>query len=244
MDTLFISDLHLSPARPGKIELFKRLLRGPALEARALYILGDLFDHFWVGNDDRTPPNPEICQELLAFSEKNKSLFIMRGNRDLMMRDNFSEVSGCSFLPDEKVIEVDGTRLLISHGDLYCTEDVSYQRYRRFINSGFTNFVFPRLPYAVRIRLAHGLRPAFKNASSKKNEAIIDVEQSAVEAAMTRHAVQHLVHGHTHRSGMHEFELGGQPATRTVLPDWYEDDGLLVCRGGERILMRVEEYLG
>ena len=126
MDTLFISDLHLSPERPDKIELFKRLLRGPAIKARALYILGDLFDDFWVGNDDQTLPNPEICAELKQFSRQNSELYIIRGNRDLMMTESFRDISGCQFLPDEHVIEVDGTKLLISHGDLYCTEDIGY----------------------------------------------------------------------------------------------------------------------
>ena len=244
MDTLFISDLHLSPERPDKIELFKRLLRGPAIKARALYILGDLFDDFWVGNDDQTLPNPEICAELKQFSRQNSELYIIRGNRDLMMTESFRDISGCQFLPDEHVIEVDGTKLLISHGDLYCTEDIGYQRYRKFIDSGFTRFVFPRLPYSLRIRLAHGLRPAIKKSSSQKDQSIIDVNQQAVESAMQSRGVQHLVHGHTHRSGVHEFEMDGKAASRTVLPDWYQADGLLVCRDGKRDLMRVEDYLG
>ena len=63
MDTLFLSDLHLSPERPDKLELFRELLRGPARNADAVYILGDLFDEFWTGNDDRTPPNGEIIED-------------------------------------------------------------------------------------------------------------------------------------------------------------------------------------
>lgn len=243
MDTLFISDLHLSPERPEKIALFKQLLRGPARDARALYILGDLFDNFWVGNDDQTLPNQEVCSELKQLSEHNKQLYIIRGNRDLMLDASFVELSGCTLLEDEQVIEIDGERILISHGDLYCSGDVSYQRYRSFINSGFTQAVFPRLPYKLRIMLAHGLRPAIKKSSSKKAEVIVDVEQASVEAAMTSHKVQHLIHGHTHRSGVHDFELGGLAASRTVLPDWYGGDGVLVCRDGGRKLMRVGEYI-
>ena len=72
MDTLFISDLHLSPDRPGMLDHFKRLLRGPARGANALYILGDLFEQFWVGNDDITPPNEDLVNELAEYTRNGK----------------------------------------------------------------------------------------------------------------------------------------------------------------------------
>lgn len=243
METLFVSDLHLGPERPEKIALFKRFLQGRARQASALYILGDLFDQFWVGNDDVSEPNPAICRELKAFSEINEKLFIIRGNRDLMLDAGFHALSGCQLLPDEEVIEVTGEKVLLSHGDLYCTRDTGYQRYRRFMESTFTRSIFPRLPCALRIRLAHDLRPLIRKSSTRKAESIVDVDEASVQAAMRRHGVEHVVHGHTHRPGVHEFELDGKTATRTVLPDWYEGDGVLVWGKGQRRLMRVEAYL-
>ncbi len=243
METLFISDLHLSPERPEKIDLFKRLLRGRARRAASLYILGDLFDDFWVGNDDKTPPNPDIISELAAFSQINSMLFIIRGNRDLMLDASFKEITGCTVLPDKHVIDLDGDKVLLSHGDIFCTKDVGYQRYRRFMESGFTRYVFPRLPYAVRIKLSHGLRPLIKKSSIKKPKEIVDVEQSTLEQAMLEFGVHLLIHGHTHRPDVHEFQLNGHTATRRVLSDWYDNDSVLVCEDGEKKLMRVEEYL-
>ena len=243
METLFISDLHLSPLRPQKLDLFKRLLQCRARQAAALYILGDLFDDFWVGNDDQTPPNPDIINELLAFSEINKNLFIIRGNRDLMLDETFRDVSGCTLLSDKHVIELDGEKILLSHGDIFCSNDIGYQRYRCFMETGFTRFVFPRLPYALRIKLSHGLRPLIKKSSNKKSKEIIDVDQSTVEQAMLDSDVLHLIHGHTHRPDVHQFLLKGQNATRTVLSDWYVNDSVLVCENGERKMMRVDEYL-
>ncbi len=243
METLFISDLHLSPQRPEKLDLFKRLLRGRARDAAALYILGDLFDDFWVGNDDQTPPNPEIIDELVAFSKSNKNLFIIRGNRDLMLNRSFKDVAGCTLLVDQHVIELDGEKILLSHGDIYCSKDIGYQRYRRFMESKFTQYVFPRLPYAIRIKLSHGLRPLIKKSSNKKSKEIIDVDQSTVEQAMLKSGVQHLIHGHTHRPDIHKFQLNGNEATRTVLSDWYTNDSVLVYAEGNREMMAVEEYL-
>jgi UDP-2,3-diacylglucosamine hydrolase len=48
---LFVSDLHLSPERPAIVERFFRFLEEEARAAAALYILGDLLEH-WIGDDD------------------------------------------------------------------------------------------------------------------------------------------------------------------------------------------------
>jgi UDP-2,3-diacylglucosamine hydrolase len=41
------------------------------------------------------------------------------------------------------------------------------------------------------------------------------------------------VHGHTHRPGRHELELGGVPRERWVLPDWYGPGGYLEIAASE-----------
>lgn len=243
MEILFISDLHLSADRPEKLELFQRFMRSRARGAAALYILGDIFDQFWVGNDDNTPPNEEVIAELLSFSKENDQLFIIRGNRDLMLREEFKTLSGATLLPDQHVISLHGEQTLISHGDVYCTLDKGYQRYRGFMESAFTRRVFPALPRCVRLMLSHGLKPLIKKSSVKKDPTIIDVDQSTVEVAMRTHGVTRLIHGHTHRTDVHEFRLDGKNAKRTVLPDWYEEDGVLVCTDSEQKLMRIEDYL-
>ena len=51
--SLFVSDLHLCPSRPALAGIFFDFLRGAALRADALYILGDLFE-YWAGDDDDT----------------------------------------------------------------------------------------------------------------------------------------------------------------------------------------------
>ena len=70
MTTLFVSDLHLSQQRPEKLKLFKKLLLGPAIKADAFYILGDLFDDFWIGCDDIRSTNQEIIKILQNYTEK------------------------------------------------------------------------------------------------------------------------------------------------------------------------------
>ena len=55
--TLFLSDLHLSPARPALVAAFDAFCTGPAREAAGVYLLGDLFDA-WIGDDQLREPLP------------------------------------------------------------------------------------------------------------------------------------------------------------------------------------------
>ena len=233
----------MSPDRPEKLELFKKLLQGPAREAGSLYILGDIFDHFWVGNDDRTLPNTDIIHELKAYTSSGSALYVLRGNRDLLIDQGFEEITGCKLLPDISKIELMGKNVLLMHGDLLCTKDWKYQLFRSFIDYPATRSIFRHMPYGLRIQLAHGFRPLFRKSTLKKSPDIIDVDQKTVEQTMRTHNVTDLIHGHTHRPKIHEFSLDGAKARRIVLGDWYAEGLILVCRNDEWFLMRVTDYL-
>ena len=244
MDTLFISDIHLTEERPDKVKLFIEFLRSPAArQAAALYILGDLFEYFWLGNDDQTPPAPRILTELEDYARAGARLYFIRGNRELAMDRGFEARSGCVLLDDMTVIELDGERVLLTHGDVLCTRDVKYQWYRRFMESTPVRRLFLGLPYRLRSLLVNGLTPVMRRSSDMKPPDIVDVDQGAVEDAMRRHGVSQLIHGHTHRPATHRFSLDGRQASRYVLGDWYQQDSVLVCNQEGKQLMAVRDYL-
>ena len=242
MSTLFISDLHLCDERPDKVVLFKKLLRGPARDAEALYILGDLFEA-WAGDDDRTSPHPEVIAELAGYTRSGGKLFFMRGNRDFLIGKLFAENTGATILADPAIIDLYGTKTLLMHGDMLCTRDVKYQAYRRVVNNRFSIFLFLMVPYALREKIWHGIRNIARETTARKLPGIVDVHQPAVNNVMRKYAVLNLIHGHTHKQGVHEFSLDGYTAKRLVLGDWYVDDSVLVADREALKLMRVEEYL-
>jgi UDP-2,3-diacylglucosamine hydrolase len=55
----------------------------------------------------------------------------------------------------------------------------------------------------------------------------MDVNAGAVAEAMRKAGVTRLIHGHTHRPAVHDFQLAGTPAQRIVLGDWYEQGSVL-----------------
>lgn len=242
MRTLFVSDLHLSDERPEKLELFRRFMSGPALEAEALYILGDLIE-VWAGDDDKTPPHPSLIAIMRRFTHAGGRLFVMRGNRDFLMGERFCRETGATLLPDPSIIDLRGRRVLVMHGDLLCTQDTGYQRYRRLVHHPAFQKGFLAIPRFLRVGIAHGFRNLSRNATRKKAETITDVEQSTVEATLREHGVSLLIHGHTHRPAVHDFDLDGQPARRIVIGDWYEQDSVLVSDDQGEQLVRVRALL-
>ncbi|MGQ0658274.1 MAG: UDP-2,3-diacylglucosamine diphosphatase [Chromatiales bacterium] len=242
MATLIISDLHLSRERPEKLAVFERLLTHAAARADALYILGDLFE-VWVGDDDDTSPHPEILQQLARYSANGTALFVMRGNRDFLMGEGFARATGCTLLPDTVQIDLYGACALLMHGDLLCTGDVDYQAFRRKVRDPAWQRRFLSRPLWLRKLLGRLARLGSRLASGGKPENIMDVQQNAVVETLRARNVALLIHGHTHRPGIHDVTLDGREARRIVLGDWYEQDSVLVCDPAGQRLLRVSDYL-
>ena len=75
-EILFISDLHLDQNKPQIIQNFLNFMRTRAINARVLYILGDLFEA-WLGDDDPAPELEPVFEALQQFA-KNADLFFNR----------------------------------------------------------------------------------------------------------------------------------------------------------------------
>ena len=55
----------------------------------------------------------------------------------------------------------------------------------------------------------------------------MDVTPDEVVYVMVKHNVQQLIHGHTHRPNIHSLTVGGKPAHRIVVGDWYTQGSVL-----------------
>lgn len=222
MPTLFISDLHLEPGRPDIGAQFEAFLAGEARDADALYILGDLFEA-WIGDDEPDPYYNRIQDALAAYSESTQApCYVMHGNRDFLIGQAFAERTGFRLLDDPVVHDIHGTRVLLSHGDQYCTDDHEYQAVRRMVRDPAWQQQVLALPVEARRQLAGDARAESSAANADKSMDIMDVNASAIETALTEAGVDTMLHGHTHRPAVHNLTLaGGQPARRIVLGDWY-----------------------
>ena len=230
MRYIFVSDLHLSSERPEQVELFISLLDKLAAASR-LYILGDLFE-IWLGDDDDSPPNPEIIERLHQYGKRGGELFVMRGNRDFLYGADFVKNANATLLEDYSIADLGGTPVLLTHGDLLCTKDVKYQAFRQFVRDENNQAEFLSHSLHERRLIAQQTQTGTKASMLEKDDFIMDVEQSTVEQTMAEHDVSLLIHGHTHRPGDHKFDIDGVSRQRMVLGDWYEQDSIICWQNG------------
>lgn len=218
--TLFISDLHLSEERPETTRAFMAFVAGPAQGAGELYILGDLLE-YWAGDDDVDAPlATSVCAALAGLADQGVDVFFMGGNRDFLVGEGFAARARFTLMADPSEISLGGRRVLLSHGDALCTDDVGYQAYRRQVRDPQWLQGFLSQPLAERKAFIDNLRKRSALAKQEKSAGIMDVNREAVESLLRAHDHPLLIHGHTHRPARHLHVVDGIECERWVLADW------------------------
>ncbi|MDF3054822.1 MAG: lpxH [Gammaproteobacteria bacterium] len=238
--TLFISDIHLENKREDITQCFLGFLKTQAPKADALYILGDLFEA-WIGDDNNTPFHQTIMQAIQALS-MTMPVYVMRGNRDFLIGQEFAKQTGCTLLADPSLIILYGKQLLLSHGDMLCTDDVKHQKFRTLSQNSTYNRYFLCLPLAIRKWIARIIRGKSQQHIQRSDYAIMDVNQDAVVDLMEGKGVDLLIHGHTHRPYIHEVKLVGCIGRRIVLGDWHEGWNFLMYGEDGKIVFNADKY--
>lgn len=227
--TLFIADLHLAEERPQASGRFFHFLDNVATGADALYILGDLFE-YWVGDDDiEAPLARQTAGKMKALTAAGTPVHFMHGNRDFLLAQRYADSCGMTLLGDPAIIDLYGTRTLLTHGDTLCSDDRSYQRFRKLIRHRLVRHALLALPLGLRHAMARSARSGSERAKAEKPYAIMDVNADEVAAMFRQYGAARMIHGHTHRAARHFLTIDGLPAERWVLPDWYGAGGYLAC---------------
>ena len=226
---LFVSDLHLSPERPAIVARFLRFLQEEARVAAALYILGDLLEH-WIGDDDADESfNRDLLARVAGLAGSGVEVALMHGNRDFLFGATAAARAGLKLIPDPTEREFFGVHTLLMHGDTLCTDDARYQRYRAWVRRPGVVRAFLALPRGARRAIGGGLKRVSAGEKRVKAPTIMDVNEGAVETALRTHGYPRLIHGHTHRPARHVHVVDGHACERWVLADWYERGSYLRC---------------
>jgi UDP-2,3-diacylglucosamine hydrolase len=197
-------------------------------------VLGDLFE-YWVGDDAIDPARPghapddvlgaQVADAFAALVAAGVPVYLMHGNRDLLLGEAFLARARAVLLPDPCIAQLPDGPVLLSHGDAWCTLDTAYQAFRAQARTPQFRALFLSQPIEARRERIGQARAQSEQGKKVLEAAIMDVTPGAVADALRSAGVRRIIHGHTHRPARHDFDLDGAPATRWVLPDWHDDPG-------------------
>ena len=182
--SLFISDLHLCASRPEITSSFIDFLQVTAVNAEALYILGDLFE-YWAGDDDMEDIHHQtVINALKKLAETGVRIYFMHGNRDFLIGADFCQVANVTLLQDPTLIDLYGKKTLLSHGDTLCTDDIDYQAFRRQVRQTKWQSEFLSQPLPERKAQIENIRMRSEQEKTGKSNEIMDVNPEAVAAML------------------------------------------------------------
>lgn len=230
----FIADIHLSETMPDITSNFTRFLQELPDQCE-LYILGDLFD-FWIGNDSQSALHSEVANQIKSLSLRGIDVFFTPGNRDFLLDTPYAKSCNMNILPDFYTLNHNQHRILILHGDLLCSYDKSYQRFRKIMRSSLLKSLFVFVPFFLRKKIANYIRTRSTNQNSKKAEYKMDISQETVEQLLLKYNVDILIQGHTHKPGQYHFKLNGKEVERMVLGAWHDRGDYVVAADSIKLL--------
>ncbi|WP_092484440.1 UDP-2,3-diacylglucosamine diphosphatase [Candidatus Ichthyocystis hellenicum] len=219
--SIFLSDINLCESRPEIWKLFMRFMNSDLPKnAEKIFILGNLFN-MWIGDDDLRNSWPAKVAHMLAMiSSRNISVNIMVGNHDFLLGKEFCNAVGATLLSDPQCIDLYGVKTLITHGDSLCTDDIEYQIFRNRIRQSSWKREFLSQPSMIRRAINKQLRAHHDNATRRKPEEYLDVNQNTIFEILSETKAQRIIHGYTNKPGIHNHILEGRVVRRWVLQNW------------------------
>ena len=218
----FLSDLHLDQAHPATFNAWQKYMLNTQTDA--IFILGDLFES-WVGADILNAPSPlgdfeRQCAQVIQKAAEKSSIYIMAGNRDFLLSQDFAGKTSSTQLTDPTLLSWGENCAIITHGDLLCTDDITYQEYRKMVNSPIWQQQALAMPLQQRIQVAQQMRMQSEQSKQTNSDEIMDANSNTVSSWMKTAQTTRMIHGHTHHPHHH---ILSDNQERIVLSDWHLD---------------------
>ena len=219
---LFIADLHLdgtdAPHALALRAMLERLAVEQAQRPTELYILGDLFE-FWEEYHRQVAQLYEKdLAALEAAARAGVQIFLFSGNRDFLYGSYVKNRLSAVLWGDGGAVTLgDARKAWLEHGDLLCTADTRYLRFRRIIRSWPVRLYFRLKSWDSARRMMERLAQKTKADKAKKDAATIDIDPAAARARMEAHGCRLLLCGHTHKPQATDV---GHAMRLIVLPAW------------------------
>ena len=236
---VFVADVHLRREELAKRDALIAFISHVATPGVHLYLLGDLFD-VWVGPTqvEMEPELLPVIETLGRFIKAGGKLTFFHGNRDYAMADYLTRRFGAETVYYWKIIDLDGRKAYLNHGDLLCTGDHVYQMARLVMRNRFLVRLFLRFfPGSLKLSFGRAYRGVSKRRSAHRKERPGNSRDKVKR--LIRRGVELVIFGHVHEHLDRVYRVGDRQARLISLPLWRDCGTVLEYTDGEFTLRTV-----
>ena len=240
----FVSDLHLGAPNQAVSKMRERAfiawLDHIAASAKAIYLMGDIFD-FWFEYKTVIPKGyTRLFGKLAELSDKGIELHFFKGNHDMWMFHYFQEELGIQLHSDEYCFEKNGKRFFVAHGDGLGPGDYTYKFIKRVFRNPLCQWAFARLHPNFGLSIANYFSRSSRKSGESKDMVYAGNEQEWLyQFALSHHKTapkDFYIFGHRHLP----LELKIEDGTYINTGEWlyaqtfarFDGNRLELCRWG------------
>ncbi|MBM4403512.1 MAG: UDP-2,3-diacylglucosamine diphosphatase [Candidatus Cloacimonetes bacterium] len=214
MKTLVLSDIHYKFAprdrndRQNSETILRFLTAALAEEYDLLVLNGDIFDLWFDWRYSIIKQYFPLLKRLADFSERGCRIIYISGNHDFWFNDFFSTYLNAEIYQRCYILEADGKKTLITHGDLYTNNDARYRIFRRLIRLPLMKRIFallhPDWALTIGAHISRSSRVRTLN-DPVRQQKISGLQQYAQK--QLKH-FDHIIMGHSHEPCLITFPEG------------------------------------
>jgi UDP-2,3-diacylglucosamine hydrolase len=177
------------------------------------------------------PEFRDIVEMLADLKERGIRVHLCEGNHDFLLSDYFARQLGMEVIREWATINLEGRRVLISHGDTVDSRNKRYLLLRSFLRSSFFYKLQRALPISFLWRIAQ--------ISSRLSKDLTVETADAMAKKMRRFAQRKfkdgfdaVILGHSHKHLLETNEVSGVKKTLVLLGDWGQHSSYLCYENG------------
>lgn len=171
MRTIFIADAHLLNPNDHNYQMLCLFLNELNGRTETLYIMGDLFD-FWLGFpcDSFIASHQPVLQALHRLANSGCRLVYFEGNHDFHLGEVFSKRLGADIYHRPAILEIQGKKLYLCHGDQINREDYGYRFLRTVLHNRIVGNLVSIFPPRQALRIRDRLQKTSKAGYEAKTK--------------------------------------------------------------------------
>lgn len=201
----FASDFHLgvnaeesSEAREKKIV---RWLDSIQDDMAALYLVGDVFDHWYEYRQTIPKGYIRLFGKLAELRDKNIPIYFFTGNHDMWMFNYFNDALGIPIYHEPIIREYDGKTFFIGHGDGLGPGDHGYKMIKTIFNNKVCQWLFGWLHPDIGLKLMRFFSVKSRQYTGDEGQFSKPETEWLVQFAeddIKKHEIDYYVFGHRH----------------------------------------------